>query len=72
MTDDEILIALATPATIEDAIATLEARTNPAAYFARHCMKRAESADTDAKREWWKRLAGNARKAACMHVKLTP
>ena len=40
--------------------------TNPASHFANYCQARAlASADTKA-REWWQRMAGNARKALTM------
>lgn len=64
--DDLLLMKLATPTTLEDAIKTLEARNAPARYFADYCAQRAIECDNPKICEWWYRLAGNARKAETM------
>lgn len=61
--DDKLLMELATPASIEDAMITIEARNDPCAYFLKYCEAK-QRGGIDA--EFWRRLAGSVRKAATM------
>lgn len=62
MNDDErLLIELATPASLEDAIITLQARNDPCCYFLKYCNAKRHADKVNA--EFWCRLAGSVRKA---------
>lgn len=52
----------------DDAIAALDVASalDPCADFAAYCERRRDTATDPAARQWWARLAGNARKAATM------
>jgi hypothetical protein len=58
--DDRLLIELATPASLDDALITLEARNDPCAYFLKYCEARQDHAQHG---EFFRRLAGSVRKA---------
>lgn len=59
--DALLLIDLATPGSLEDALTTLEARNDPCAYFLKYCDARQRIDPANA--EFWRRLAGSVRKA---------
>lgn len=59
--DALLLIELATPASLDDALITIEARNDPCAYFLKYCEARQRIDPENA--EFWRRLAGSVRKA---------
>lgn len=65
MTEDEqLLFDLATPASLGDALATIEARFNPLQHAARYCDAKQRIDQRNA--EFWRRLAGSLRKAVTL------